>query len=171
VFDLPGRLFYTHSPAASMSAKPYCVSCLHFWPNLPAQFFQHSGRQFDSEVVEVFQKDARHRKDAVYLRTSHYVPPRWEAVRDAMPTLFDLLEREADPGVRSLLGQWLLGYIHPSSIPGREWPDGASRDERDACLRRLSLDCDSGRTSGCLPRRAGPRQHRSRHCAVRAIHR
>jgi len=34
---------------------------------------------------------AGYRNDAVYLRTSRYVPPRWEAVRDAMPALFDLL--------------------------------------------------------------------------------
>ena len=33
---------------------------------------------------------AGYRNDAVYLRTSRYVPPRWEAVRDAMPALFDL---------------------------------------------------------------------------------
>src|SRR5262249_872940 len=37
---------------------------------------------------------AGYRNDAVYLRTSRYVPPRWEAVRDAMPALFDLLEHE-----------------------------------------------------------------------------
>jgi hypothetical protein len=36
---------------------------------------------------------AGYRNDAVYLRTSRYVPPRWEAVRDAMPALFDLLEQ------------------------------------------------------------------------------
>lgn len=53
------------------------------------------------------------RNDTVYLRTSRYVPPRWEAVRDAMPALFDLLEHETDPGVRAVLGHWLFGYIHP----------------------------------------------------------
>ena len=37
---------------------------------------------------------AGYRNDAVYLRTSRYVPPRWEAVRDAMPALFDLLEKK-----------------------------------------------------------------------------
>lgn len=51
---------------------------------------------------------AGYRIDAVYLRTSRYVPPRWEAVRDAMPALFDLLEREADPGVRAVLGTGCL---------------------------------------------------------------
>jgi Fic family protein len=34
-------------------------------------------------------------------------------VRDAMPALFDLLESEAEPSVRAVLGHWLFGYIHP----------------------------------------------------------
>ncbi len=58
---------------------------------------------------------AGYRNDAVYLRTSRYVPPRWEAVRDAMPALFDLLESEPEPGVRAVLGHWLFGYVHPYS--------------------------------------------------------
>jgi fido (protein-threonine AMPylation protein) len=66
---------------------------------------------------------AGYRNDAVYLRTSRYVPPRWEAVRDAMPALFDLLEHEPDPGVRAVLGHWLFGYIHP-------YPDGNGRIAR-----------------------------------------
>lgn len=41
------------------------------------------------------------------------VPPRWEAVRDAMPTLFDLMAAEPEPSVRAVLGHWLIGYIHP----------------------------------------------------------
>ncbi len=56
---------------------------------------------------------AGYRNEAVYLRTSRYVPPRWEAVRDAMPALFDLLEQEAEPSVRAVLGHWLFGYVHP----------------------------------------------------------
>ncbi len=56
---------------------------------------------------------AGYRNDAVYLRTSRYVPPRREAVRDAMPALFDLLEAEAHAGVRAVLGHWLFGYVHP----------------------------------------------------------
>jgi fido (protein-threonine AMPylation protein) len=66
---------------------------------------------------------AGYRNDAVYLRTSRYVPPRWEAVRDAMPALFDLLEREPDAGVRAVLGHWMFGYIHP-------YPDGNGRIAR-----------------------------------------
>jgi hypothetical protein len=66
---------------------------------------------------------AGYRNDAVYLRTSRYVPPRWEAVRDAMPALFDLLEHEPEPGVRGVLGHWMFGYIHP-------YPDGNGRMAR-----------------------------------------
>jgi fido (protein-threonine AMPylation protein) len=66
---------------------------------------------------------AGYRNDAVYLRTSRYVPPRWEAVRDAMPALFDMLEKEIDPAVRAVLGHWLFGYIHP-------YPDGNGRMAR-----------------------------------------
>lgn len=66
---------------------------------------------------------AGYRNDAVYLRTSRYVPPRWEAVRDAMPELFDLLEKEPESAVRAVLGHWLFGYIHP-------YPDGNGRMAR-----------------------------------------
>jgi hypothetical protein len=66
---------------------------------------------------------AGYRNDAVYLRRSRYVPPRWEAVRDAMPALFDLLESETEPSVRAVLGHWLFGYVHP-------YPDGNGRMAR-----------------------------------------
>jgi fido (protein-threonine AMPylation protein) len=66
---------------------------------------------------------AGYRNDAVYLRTSRYVPPRWEAVREAMPTLFDMLEKEQEPSVRAVLGHWMFGYIHP-------YPDGNGRMAR-----------------------------------------
>ena len=66
---------------------------------------------------------AGYRNDAVYLRGSRHVPPRWQAVRDAMPTLFDLLEQETEPSVRAVLGHWLFGYIHP-------YPDGNGRMAR-----------------------------------------
>lgn len=66
---------------------------------------------------------AGYRNDAVYLRTSRYVPPRWETVRDAMPELFSLLEAETHPGVRAVLGHWMFGYIHP-------YPDGNGRMAR-----------------------------------------
>src|ERR1700724_3161169 len=66
---------------------------------------------------------AGYRNDAVYLRASRSVPPRWEAVRDAMPALFDHLEKEPEPGVCAVLGHWLFGYIHP-------YPDGNGRMAR-----------------------------------------
>jgi fido (protein-threonine AMPylation protein) len=66
---------------------------------------------------------AGYRNNAVYLRSSRYVPPRWEAVRDAMPAFFDLLEKETEPSVRAVLGHWLFGYIHP-------YPDGNGRMAR-----------------------------------------
>ena len=66
---------------------------------------------------------AGYRNDAVFLRGSRHVPPRWEAVRDAMPALFDLLETEAEASVRAVLGHWLFGYIHP-------YPDGNGRTAR-----------------------------------------
>ncbi len=66
---------------------------------------------------------AGYRNMPVYLRTSRYVPPRWEAVRDAMPALFDLLEGEKVPAVRAVLGHWMFGYIHP-------YPDGNGRMAR-----------------------------------------
>lgn len=66
---------------------------------------------------------AGYRNEAVFLRGSRHVPPRSEAVRDAMPTLFDLLEKETVPSVRAVLGHWLFGYIHP-------YPDGNGRMAR-----------------------------------------
>lgn len=66
---------------------------------------------------------AGYRNDAVYLRGSRHVPPRWQAVRDAIPALFDLLEQETEPSVRAVLGHWLFGYVHP-------YPDGNGRMAR-----------------------------------------
>jgi Fic family protein len=66
---------------------------------------------------------AGYRDSPVYLRTSRYAPPRWEAVREAMPAFFDLLEKENEPSVRAVLGHWLFGYIHP-------YPDGNGRMAR-----------------------------------------
>ena len=66
---------------------------------------------------------AGYRNDAVYLRGSRHVPPRPQAVRDAMPAMFDLLEQETEPSVRAVLGHWLFGYVHPC-------PDGNGRMAR-----------------------------------------
>ncbi len=58
---------------------------------------------------------AGYRNDSVFLRGSRYVPPRPEIVRDAMPALFELLEKESESSVRAVLGHWMFGYIHPYS--------------------------------------------------------
>ncbi len=58
---------------------------------------------------------AGYRNDAVFIKASRHVPPRWQVVPDAMPTLFELLTREPEASVRAVLGHWLFGYIHPYS--------------------------------------------------------
>jgi len=54
-----------------------------------------------------------YRNGQVYLRRSMHVPLNCDAVRDAMPALFDLLREEADPAVRAVLGHFIFVYIHP----------------------------------------------------------
>lgn len=66
---------------------------------------------------------AGYRRNPVYLRGSRYVPPRAEAVSNAMGALFDAMERETEPFVQAVLGHWLFGYIHP-------YPDGNGRMAR-----------------------------------------
>ena len=58
---------------------------------------------------------AGYRNEAVFLRGSRHVPPRGEAVREAMPSLFDMIVMEPESSVRAVLGHWLFGYIHPYS--------------------------------------------------------
>ncbi|MBS0233450.1 MAG: Fic family protein [Proteobacteria bacterium] len=53
------------------------------------------------------------RGQPIYIRGSRHVPARWESVPDAMDALLELLEHEAEPFARAVLGHWLLGYIHP----------------------------------------------------------
>ena len=66
---------------------------------------------------------AGYRTNPVYIQNSRHVPPRPEAVREAMPALFDLMTDEDHPAVRAVLGHWLIGYIHP-------FPDGNGRVAR-----------------------------------------
>lgn len=56
---------------------------------------------------------AGYRNGPVYIRRSMHVPPSPDAVRDAMPALFDLLREETEPAVRVVLGHFLFVYIHP----------------------------------------------------------
>jgi hypothetical protein len=56
---------------------------------------------------------AGYRNGPVYIRGSRHVPLNADAVRDAMPTLFELLGEEPDPAVRVVLGHFIFVYIHP----------------------------------------------------------
>ena len=56
---------------------------------------------------------AGYRNGQIYVRRSMHVPPRFEAVRDCMPALFDLLKEEPEPSVRVVLGHFIFVYIHP----------------------------------------------------------
>lgn len=54
-----------------------------------------------------------YRNIPVYLRGSRHVPPRWEAIPDALDMMFDLLQQETSPVVRAVLGHWLMGWPAP----------------------------------------------------------
>ncbi|MDD3853966.1 MAG: Fic family protein [Syntrophomonadaceae bacterium] len=56
---------------------------------------------------------AGYRSSQVYIRGSMHTPLNPEAVRDAMPVLFDLLKDEPDARVRAILGHFIFVYIHP----------------------------------------------------------
>lgn len=56
---------------------------------------------------------AGYRNDRVFIRHSSHVPLAPQAVRDAMPVFFELLEAETDPAVRVVLGHFVFVYIHP----------------------------------------------------------
>ncbi|MDD9943209.1 MAG: Fic family protein [Myxococcales bacterium] len=56
---------------------------------------------------------AGYRNAPVYIRRSKHVPPSPEAVRDALPALYELLAEEPDPAVRVVLGHFVFVYIHP----------------------------------------------------------
>ena len=56
---------------------------------------------------------AGYRNHQVYIGQSKHVPLNKEAVRDAMPVLFELLEQEAEASVRAVLGHFIFVFIHP----------------------------------------------------------
>lgn len=56
---------------------------------------------------------AGYRTGPVYIRQSMHTPPNRDAVRDMMPTLFDLLAEEENAAVRVVLGHFIFVYIHP----------------------------------------------------------
>jgi len=56
---------------------------------------------------------AGYRSHQVYISSSKHVPLSVEAMRDAMPELFDLLQKEQHPAVRAVLGHYIFVFIHP----------------------------------------------------------
>jgi hypothetical protein len=56
---------------------------------------------------------AGYRTHQVYIGQSMHVPLNKEAVRDAMPVLFELLEQENEASVRAVLGHFIFVFIHP----------------------------------------------------------
>ncbi|KOO58071.1 Fic family protein [Rheinheimera sp. KL1] len=56
---------------------------------------------------------AGYRTGPVYIRQSMHTAPNREAVRDMMPTFFDLLAEEENAAVRVVLGHFVFVYIHP----------------------------------------------------------
>jgi hypothetical protein len=56
---------------------------------------------------------AGYRNAQVYIRNSMHVPMNSDAVRDALPVLFDMLREEQEPAVRVVLGHFFFVYIHP----------------------------------------------------------
>jgi hypothetical protein len=56
---------------------------------------------------------AGYRNGPVFIKGSLHTPPNKEDVRDAMPTLFEMLREEPNAGVRAVLGHFIFVYIHP----------------------------------------------------------
>jgi hypothetical protein len=56
---------------------------------------------------------AGYRTNQVYIGKSKHTPLNKEAVRDAMPVLFELLKTEEHAGVRAVLGHFIFVFIHP----------------------------------------------------------
>jgi len=56
---------------------------------------------------------AGYRTNQVYIRGSMHCPLSPDAVREAMPVLFELLINEPDARVRTVLGHFVFVYIHP----------------------------------------------------------
>jgi len=54
-----------------------------------------------------------YRNNQVYIRGSMHTPLNPAAVREAMPVLFELLEKEENATVRAVLGHFFFSYIHP----------------------------------------------------------
>lgn len=56
---------------------------------------------------------AGYRSHQVYIGNSQHVPLSVEAMRDAVPALFELLQEESEASVRAVLGHFIFVFIHP----------------------------------------------------------
>jgi len=56
---------------------------------------------------------AGYRAHQVYISQSKHVPLNKEAVREAMPVFFELLQQEPEASVRAVLGHFIFVFIHP----------------------------------------------------------
>ncbi len=56
---------------------------------------------------------AGYRNGQVYIGQSKHVPLNVNGVRDAMPVLFELLQKEPEASVRAVLGHFVFVFIHP----------------------------------------------------------
>jgi len=56
---------------------------------------------------------AGYRNHQVYIGNSKHTPLNKEAVREAMPVLFELLQEEPEAAVRAVLGHFVFVFIHP----------------------------------------------------------
>jgi hypothetical protein len=56
---------------------------------------------------------AGYRSNQVYISNSMHTPLNKDAIRDAMPALMELLKKEDNSFVRSVLGHFVFVYIHP----------------------------------------------------------
>lgn len=71
---------------------------------------------FDPSVTAGILKSsdlAGYRNNQVFISSSKHTPLNVEAMRDAMPVLFELLAEETEASVRSVLGHFLFVFVHP----------------------------------------------------------
>jgi len=71
---------------------------------------------FDPSVAAGILKPADlagYRNHLVYIGNSKHTPLNVDAMRDAMPVLFELLQDEPEASVRTVLGHFIFVFIHP----------------------------------------------------------
>ncbi len=103
----------------------------------------------------------------VHIRRSMHSPPRPDAVRELMPTFFELLQQEEEPAVRVVLGHFIFVWIHPYFDGNGRM--GALFNECYARLRRLSLDNRAPGAKKFVYVGPGVCQCRSEHHAVHKV--